>query len=51
MKKKIELKGSIRMMNAQRSDSEKNNLIEESRKIGINEVIKRNRCINNSLKW
>ena len=50
MKKKIELKGSIRMMNAQRSDSEKNNLIEESRKIGINEVIKRNRCINNSLK-
>ena len=50
MKKKIELKGSIRMMNAQRSDSEKINLIEESRKIGINEVIKRNRCINNSLK-
>ena len=50
MKKKIELKGSIRMMNAQRSDSEKINLIEESRKIGINEVIKCNRCINNSLK-
>ena len=32
MKKKIELKGSIRMINDQRSDSEKINLIEESKK-------------------
>ena len=32
MKKKIELKGSIRMINDQRSDSEKINLIAESKK-------------------
>ena len=37
-----ELKESIRMMNSQRSDFEKVNLIEEGKKIGINEVIKRN---------
>ena len=36
-----ELKESIRMMNSQRSDAEKISLIEESRKIGINEVIKK----------
>ena len=30
------------MMNSQRSDTEKNNLIEEGKKIGINEGIKRN---------
>ena len=41
-----ELKGSIRMMNSQRSDAEKNNLIEEAKKIGINEVIKCNEMIN-----
>ena len=45
-----ELKESIRMMNSQRSDVEKVNLIEEGKKIGINEVIKRNEIINNSLK-
>ena len=28
------------MMNSQRSDTEKNNLIEKGKKIGINEVIK-----------
>ena len=44
-----ELKEIIRMINTQRSDSEKINLIEEGRKIG-NEVIKRNKIINNSLK-
>ena len=49
-KKYRELKKSIRMMNSQRSDTEKNNLIEEGKKIGINEVIKRNEIINNSLK-
>ena len=43
-----ELKESIRMMNSQRSDFEKISLI-ESIKIGINEVIKRNEIINNSL--
>ena len=36
------------MMNSQRSDAEKINLIEEGNKIDINEVIKRN--FNNSLK-
>ena len=49
-KKYGELKESIRMMNSQRSDAEKVNLIEEGKKIGINEVIKRNEIINNSLK-
>ena len=44
------LKESIRMMNSQRSDVEKVSLIEEGKKIGINEVIKRNEIINNSLK-
>ena len=38
------------MMNSQRSDIEKINLIEEGKKIGINEVIKRNKIINNSFK-
>ena len=49
-KKYRELKESIRMMDSQRSDTEKNNLIEEEKKIGINEVIKPNEIINNSLK-
>ena len=39
------------MMNSQRSDAEKINLIEEGKKkIGIKEVIKCNKIINNSLK-
>ena len=38
------------MMDSQRSDIEKINLIEEGRKIGINEVIKCNEIVNNSLK-
>ena len=49
-KKYRELKESIRMMNSQRSDAERINLIEEGKKIGVNEVIKRNEFINNSLK-
>ena len=44
------LKESIRMMNSQRSDVEKISLIEEGKKIGIDEVIKRNEIVNNSLK-
>ena len=40
-----ELKESIRMMNSQRIDAEKNNLIEEGKNIDINEVI------NNNLKY
>ena len=38
------------MMNSQGSDVEKNNLIEESKKIGINVVIKRTEFIDNTLK-
>ena len=38
------------MVNNQRSNTEKINLIEEGEKIGINETIKRNKIINNSLK-
>ena len=49
-KKYRELKESIRTMNSQRSDAEKISLIEEGKKMGINEVIKRNKIINNSLK-
>ena len=45
-----ELKEGIRLMNRQRSDGEKINLIEESKTIAINEVIKHNEIINNSLK-
>ena len=45
-----ELKEGIRMMNSQRSDAEKVSAIEEDKKIGINEVIKRNEIINNSSK-
>ena len=40
-KKYREQKESIRMMNCQRSDVEKISLIEEGKKMGINEVIKR----------
>ena len=49
-KKYRELKESIRVMNSQRSDVEKVIFIEDSKKIGINEVIKHNEIINNSLK-
>ena len=50
MKKRYqELKESIRMMNSQRNDAERIILIEEGKKIGINEVIKCNGIINNSL--
>ena len=38
-KKYRELKESVRMMNSQRSDVEKVSLIEEGKKIDINEVI------------
>ena len=49
-KKYRELKENIRKMNSQRSDVDKISLIEEGKKIGINEVIKRNEIINNNLK-
>ena len=38
------------MVNSQRRDTERNNLIEKGKKIGVNGVIKRNEVINNSLK-
>ena len=50
-KKYQELKESIRMMNSQRSDAEKINLIEEGKKIGINKAIKRNEVTNNNLQY
>ena len=46
-----ESKESIRMMNSHRNDVEKVDLIEESKKIGVNEVIKHNEIINNNLKY
>ena len=49
-KKYRKLKESIRMKNSQRSDVEKTNLVEEGKKIDINEIIKRNEIINNRLK-
>ena len=49
-KKNGDLNISIRITNSQRSDIENNNLIEESKKVGIHEVIKRNEIINNSIK-
>ena len=39
-KKYREQKESIRMMNSQRSDSEKINLIEEGKKIGVNKLLR-----------
>ena len=45
-----ELKESIRMMNSQTSDTEKDQLIEEGKKISTDENIKRNEIINNNLK-
>ena len=44
------LKERIGKMNSHRSDSEKINLIKESKEIGIHEVIKGNEIINNSLE-
>ena len=49
-KKYQELKERIRMMSTQRCDVKKVSLIEEGKKIDINEVIKRNEVINNSFK-
>ena len=49
-KKYRELNEMIRMMDSQRGDTEKNNLIEKGKKLGIDEVIKHNENINNSLK-
>ena len=46
-----ELKESIRMMNSQRIDTEKNNLIEDGKKQALMKILsKRNEIINNSFK-
>ena len=45
-----ELKESLRMINIQRRDAEKVNLIEQGKKIGINEAIKHNQIINNNFE-
>ena len=45
-----ELKESIRMMKSQRSDTEKNNLMQEDKNKGTDEIISRNEIINDSLK-
>ena len=39
------------MINIQRSHAKKVNLIEEGKKIGVNEAIKHNETINNNLKY
>ena len=41
---------SIRIINSQRSDAEKINLIKEGKRIDIDEVMKRIEFIKNSLK-
>ena len=38
------------MTNSQRSDTERNYLIEDGKKVSIDEIIKGNEIINNSLK-
>ena len=50
-KKYWELKDSIRMMNSQRSNAEKKTWLKRVKKIGINEVIKRNEIINRLKPW
>ena len=49
-KKYREIKESIRMMNNQKRHAEKISLIEQGKKIGINEVTKCNKITDNSLR-
>ena len=49
MKKK--LKVIIRMLKKQRSNIERNKFIEDTKRIGIDEIIKQNERINNNLKF
>ena len=48
VRKKIQ---RIKRKHLDESDTEKINLIEEGKKMGIDEVIKRNEIINNNLKY
>ena len=50
MKIKKQTKESIKMMKSQRSDTEKNNLNEEGKRINTDKIVKRNEIINNNLK-
>ena len=50
VRKYPELTESIRIMKSQKRDTEKVNLNEEGQKIRINEVIKKRKFINKSLK-
>ena len=43
-----ELKERIKIMNSQRSGTEKNNLIEESKKLSVNEVTKSSKITKNN---
>ena len=45
-----ELKQRIRMLKSNISDTEKVNLVDEVKKVGIDKAIKSNEFINNSLK-
>ena len=45
-----ELKERIRMLKSDISDTEKVNLVDEVKKVGIDKAIKSNEFINNSLK-
>ena len=45
-----ELKEIIRMMKSERSETDKDNLIEEGKRTGIDKITKCNEIINNNLK-
>ena len=44
------LKESITMMKSQRSDIERSKLIEDGKRIGTDQIIRKNKRINNNLK-
>ena len=50
MKIKKQTKESIKMIKSQRSDTGKNNLNEEGKRINTDKIVKRNEIINNNLK-
>ena len=50
MKIKKQTKESIKMIKSQRSDTEKNNLNEEGKRINTDKIVKHNEIINNNLK-
>ena len=45
------MKENLRMINSHRSDAEKVNLIEEGKKIGINQAINHNEIVSSNLKY